>query len=79
MKPYVRYGKGQPTPNPPNGAWGWADPAHSINPSNSVSGVNLFPAPDLVTNQMSEGVFSLNYANEPLPYRVASDSRSRRI
>jgi hypothetical protein len=28
------------------------------------------PTPDLVTNQIFEGGFSLNYANEPLPWRV---------
>ena len=72
-KPYQRYGTGQAIPSPA-GFWGWADPTNAINapagPLNLIPGGP--PTPDLLTNQISEGTFSLSYANEPLAYRVAS-------
>lgn len=73
-KPYVPYGPNLPVKNP-NGPWGWADSANAINVP-ATSDPSLIPGgpptPDLVTNQMFEGTFSLNYFNEPLAYRVAS-------
>jgi hypothetical protein len=72
-KPYVPYGPGLPHTNP-GGYWGWADPTNAINaptgPLTLIPGGP--PTPDLVTNQMSEGTYSLNYSNEPLSYRVDS-------
>jgi hypothetical protein len=68
-KPYKHY------TTDPGGFWGWADPNNAIN-APATTAPNLIPGgpptPDLITNQMFEGTFSLNYANEPLPYRVAS-------
>jgi manganese oxidase len=73
-KPYERYGPAFPKKNP-GGPWGWVDAEKAINPPAS-SQPDLIPGnpptPDLVTNQMFEGAFSLNYFNEPLAYRVAS-------
>jgi hypothetical protein len=74
--PYKHYGPGTPNPGP-GGFWGWADPTNAINapstpqPSFIPGGP---PYPDLVTNQMSEGAYSLSYFNEPLSYRVAQGS-----
>ena len=73
-KPYEPYGPTLPKKNP-GGPWGWVDAEKAINPPAS-SDPSLIPGnpptPDLVTNQMFEGVYSLNYFNEPLAYRVAS-------
>jgi hypothetical protein len=73
-RPYVHYGA-PPLPPNPGGYWGWADPNNAINPPASPN-PSLIPAgpptPDLVTNQFSEGAYSLSYANEPLSYRVVS-------
>jgi hypothetical protein len=75
-KPYKRYGPGQPISNP-GGFWGWADPNNAIN-APATPDPSLIPGgppyPDLITNQISEGTFSLNYANEPLGYRVGNAS-----
>jgi plastocyanin len=68
--PYVRYT--EPKTNPP-GFWGWADPNNSINQPvnpNSNPGPGGPPTPHLITNQFSEGVYSLSYNNEPLEYRL---------
>src|SRR6185369_4068375 len=67
-KPYQRY-----TTNP-GGPWGWADPQNTFNaPATDPSLIPGGPPfPDLVTNQMFEGAFSLNYSNEPLAYRAGS-------
>ena len=75
-KPYVHYG-GPGQPSSPGGFWGWADPTNAINPP-STPNEALIPAgppyPDLVTNQFSEGAYSLSYTNEPLSYRVVGGS-----
>ena len=56
---YTRY----PSLSPPGAAWGWVDFAHAVKP----------PAvPRLVTQTVGEGTFSVNYANEPLAYRLSS-------
>jgi manganese oxidase len=72
-KPYERYGPTFPKKNP-GGSWGWADPDHAINAPNGVSDFIPagLPTPDLITNQIFEGTYSLNYLNEPLSYRVAT-------
>jgi plastocyanin len=66
--PYVRYT--EPKTSPP-GFWGWADPTNAINapigPDTNPGGP---PTPHLITNQFGEGVYSLNYENEPLGYRL---------
>ena len=73
-KPYERYGPDLPKKDP-GGAWGWVDAENAINAPQS-SQPDLIPGrpptPDLVTNQIFEGTYSLNYQNEPLAYRVAS-------
>lgn len=71
-KPYKHYGKTVPGQPNPGGYWGWADPNNAINaPSGSLTLIpGGPPTPDLITNQMFEGAFSLNYANEPLPWRI---------
>lgn len=74
-KPYHEY------PFNPGGPWGWAvgDASNNNNainfpsPSNGCAFIpGCPPTPDAITNQFFEGVYSINYANEPLPYRVAS-------
>jgi manganese oxidase len=59
------------------GFWGWADPNNAINRPNTPD-PSLIPGgppfPHLVTNQFQEGAYSLNYANEPLIYRVNGGS-----
>jgi hypothetical protein len=74
-KPYQKYGPTIPGRPDPNGPWGWVDAQNAVNPPES-SQPDLIPGnpptPDLITNQMSEGAYSLNYFNEPLPYRIAS-------
>lgn len=67
--PYVHYT--EPKTDPP-GYWGWVDAAHAINPpfNPGVVGPGGLPTPHLITNQFSEGAYSLNYENEPLDYRI---------
>ncbi|MBV9225384.1 MAG: hypothetical protein JOY85_15230, partial [Acidobacteriaceae bacterium] len=78
-KPYVHYGPNLPQKNP-DGPWGWADHNNAINPP--LGPLNLisygdYPTPDLITNQIFEGAYSLNYSNEPLAYRVATGNASQ--
>ena len=56
-------------------AWGWADPCSAVNKPfflNQNQNRQYAVSPKLITNQVSEGTYSLNYSNEPLPYRVAN-------
>ena len=69
IRPYAHY------TNPPQQPWGWPDQFNAINaPVISDASAPLipyrFPTPDLITNQFFEGTYSVNYSNEPLPYRV---------
>jgi len=77
-KPYEQYGPDLPKKSP-GGPWGWVDADHAINapqyepqPGQTDLIPGRPPTPDLITNQMFEGAYSLNYQNEPLAYRVAS-------
>lgn len=47
---------------------GWADPANAIN---APTFPNLKPPTPLLIYDFGQGTFSLNYRNEPLPFRVA--------
>jgi hypothetical protein len=58
-------------------AWGWAAPCYAVNKplvgnQNNFTGTppRYQVSPKLITNQSQEGSFSLNYRNEPVPYRV---------
>jgi hypothetical protein len=80
-KPYHKYGPGQALPNP-GGFWGWADPTNAINAPQSSQPTLIPggpPTPDLITNQLSEGAYSLSYFNEPLPYRVAPGTTDQNL
>jgi hypothetical protein len=77
-KPYEKYGPSFPKKDP-GGPWGWVDADHAINapqyapePGQTDLIPGRPPTPDLITNQIFEGTYSLNYQNEPLAYRVAS-------
>ncbi len=59
---------GPPTQLPAT-RFGWANPAYAINKPFMGNG-NTTTTPKLITNQVVEGGFSVNYANEPLQYRV---------
>ncbi|HEX9984409.1 MAG TPA: hypothetical protein VGF69_14170 [Thermoanaerobaculia bacterium] len=48
---------------------GWADPTHAISPP--LSGGGPAPFPFIVTGSFGTGTYSMNYRNEPLPFRVA--------
>jgi manganese oxidase len=74
QKPYAHYDTN------PGGPWGWADHDHAINAPNGPLTFRPggYPTPDLITNQMSEGVYSLNYFNEPLAYRVDSGTADQK-
>jgi hypothetical protein len=57
---------------------GWADPAHAIGaPGNPLAGspsctVPSGPTPELVSNTVPTGTYSVNYRNEPLSLRLFS-------
>jgi manganese oxidase len=57
---------------------GWADPAHAIGaPGNPLAGspsctIPSGPTPELVTNLVPTGTYSVNYRNEPLSLRLSS-------
>ena len=55
--PYTKYASA----TPPGAAWGWTDTPNSIAPPK---------VPKLVTQTFGEGTFSVNYANEPLGFRI---------
>ena len=70
--PYVRYAEPK---TPGQGYWGWADPNNAINaPTGPDTNPGGAPTPHLITNQFGEGAYSLNYANEPLGYRLEPGS-----
>ncbi len=79
-KAYQPYGPGIPGRPNPGGPWGWAvgdagnnnDAFNTPAPPDGCTSIpGCPPTPDLITNQFFEGSYSLNYENEPLPYRVA--------
>ena len=57
--------------------WGWSSWQTAVNKPFSggpnVAFTNV-TRPKLITNQVDEGTYSLNYSSEPLPYRVAGGS-----
>jgi hypothetical protein len=59
------------TGNLPSTPWGWADPDHVIKPPPGDSKAPSAPFPVLVSSVFETGTWSMNYSNEPLPYRVA--------
>lgn len=67
--PYQEYDSEEP----PTDYWGWADPDHVVRaPPNFAVNKNPAPNPYLVSTSESTGSWSVNYTNEPLPFRVAS-------
>jgi manganese oxidase len=82
--PYQRYTPGnisssklaaRPCSDPFLDAWGWADPCSAVNKPfflNQNLTRQYAVSPKLITNHVSEGTYSVNYSNEPLPYRVAN-------
>jgi hypothetical protein len=52
--------------------WGWADPNNAIHPStgNTSAANKLKTNPTLITGGVITGTMSVNYRNEPLPFRI---------
>lgn len=65
-KPYVKYDS--PDIEPGMEPWGWASPDNAIKPP--TGGTGDLPRPMLVSSQFETGTWSMNYNNEPLPFRV---------
>lgn len=77
-KPYLHYQPptvGLVSRANPDGAWGWADPANSVN--FPAGGGGFAPQPQLVTNTFNSGAWSLNYRNEPLDFRLAAPANGQ--
>lgn len=54
--------------------WGWSSWQTAVNkpfPLGPNAAFSNVTRPKLITNQVTEGTYSLNYSSEPLPYRVA--------
>jgi manganese oxidase len=63
-----------PTPYDPLnlGAYtGWADPSHAISAPVAGGIGSPLPFPFIVTGSFGTGTYSVNYRNEPLPFRLA--------
>lgn len=73
-KPYVKYDCPSCTQDNPGGAWGWADPNNAVSPpapGNPQDFPGGAPFPILISALFRTGTWSMNYNNEPLPFRVA--------
>jgi hypothetical protein len=58
---------------PTTNFWGWVDPKNAIHPAAAQSTANLKTTPTLISGQVTNGTMSVNYRNEPLPFRLVND------
>jgi len=63
--------------------WGWVSQANAINPSTNLtagnlpkvaSAANMATTPTIITGSPTNGTMSVNYRNEPVPFRVNDPS-----
>lgn len=80
-KPYVKYDCPTCTIPDPGGPWGWTDPTKAVR-APTPPDPSIFPGPPfpiLVSTFFRTGTWSMNYNNEPLPFRVAGTGAGARF